>query len=136
MTDSRVITVAPLRWMVFAAGWLAVALGAIGIVVPGLPTTIFMIIGAACFARSSPRFERWLLDLPGVGPQVRAYREGRGMPRRAKIAAIAMMLTAVTISVLVIEPIAVRALVLAVAAIGVWFVGWHVPTAELSPSAS
>ena len=48
-------------------GWVAVAVGAVGIVVPGLPTTVFFIIAASCFARSSPRFERWVLGLPGIG---------------------------------------------------------------------
>ena len=82
----------------FALGWTAVALGVVGIVVPGLPTTGFFVLAAASFARSSPRFEQWVLDLPKVGPLVRDYRAGLGMPRRAKVMAIAMMLTACSIS--------------------------------------
>ena len=75
----------------FVAGWLAVGLGGIGIVVPGLPTTAFFIAAAWCFGRSSPRFERWVLGLPHIGPMVRNYRDGLGMPRRAKVAALSMM---------------------------------------------
>ena len=73
----------------FALGWAAVGIGTIGIVVPGLPTTVFFVVAAACFSRSSPRFEQWVLERPGVGPLVRDYRAGLGMPRNAKVAAIA-----------------------------------------------
>ena len=51
-----------------ALGLISVGVGAIGIIVPGLPTTVFFIIAAACFAKSSPRLERWVLDLPRIGP--------------------------------------------------------------------
>ena len=79
-------------------GWLAVALGGLGVVVPGLPTTGFFVLAAACFARSSPRFERWVLSLPTIGPLVRDHRAGLGMPRRAKVLAIGMMLAACSLS--------------------------------------
>ena len=80
-----------MRWVWFLGGWLAVALGGIGIVVPGLPTTVFFIIAAWCFSRSSPRFEQWVLDLPKIGPMVRDHRAGLGMPRRAKAWAVGTM---------------------------------------------
>jgi len=79
------------RAMWLSIGWISVAVGGIGVVVPGLPTTGFMIFAASCFAKSSPRFEQWVLDLPGVGPHVAAYRAGEGMPKRAKITALVMM---------------------------------------------
>lgn len=70
-------------------GWLAlgfffVALGVIGAVLPLMPTTIFLILAAGCFARSSPRLEAWLLDHPRFGPTLRAWRSDRAIPRRAK----------------------------------------------------
>lgn len=76
------------RWLWLAAGLVCVGLGGIGIVVPGWPTTIFFILAAGAFTRSSPRLESWVLGLPGVGAAVRDYREGHGMPRRAKIVAV------------------------------------------------
>jgi uncharacterized protein len=112
-------------------GWLAVALGGIGIVVPGLPTTGFFVLAAACFARSSPRFERWVLDLPTIGPLVRDYRDGLGMPRRAKAIAITMMLTACVLSSLALGSPVLAAVVLGLGAIGTWYVGWRVPTREV-----
>lgn len=119
----------------FCTGWLAVALGGIGVVVPGLPTTGFMILAAACFARSSPRFERWVLNLPGVGPAVADYRSGLGMPRRAKKAAVSMMAIAIAVSVvLFVDHMALRLGIVALGAVGAWFIIWRVPTAP--PAAS
>lgn len=80
---------APVRWLWAGLGLACVALGGIGVVVPGLPTTIFFIAAAACFTRSSQRLESWVLGLPGVGRAVRDHRAGLGMPRRAKVAAVA-----------------------------------------------
>ena len=113
-----------------AVGWLAVALGTVGIVVPGLPTTGFFVLAAACFARSSPRFEAWVLGLPKVGPLVRDHRAGLGMPRRAKVLAIAVMLAACSLSAWRLgSPLAI--VVIAAGAVGTWYVGWRVPTREV-----
>jgi hypothetical protein len=114
----------------FSLGWLAVALGTIGVVVPGLPTTGFFVLAAACFARSSPRFEQWVLDLPKIGPLVRDHRAGLGMPGRAKAMAITLMLGACTISAVVVGSWPVAVAVLAAGLVGTWYVGWRVPTRE------
>ena len=114
----------------FCAGWLAVAIGGIGVVVPGLPTTGFMIIAAGCFARCSPRFEQWVLDLPGVGQSVADYRSGLGMPKRAKITALSMMALAISISVgLVLHNTAARVTVVIAGLVGAWYIIRRVPTA-------
>ncbi|WP_083490706.1 TonB family protein [Stenotrophomonas humi] len=65
-------------------GMVMVALGIIGALLPVMPTTIFMILAAACFGRSSPRFERWLLQHPQFGPPLRLWREQGAMSARAK----------------------------------------------------
>ena len=112
-------------------GLLLVGIGAVGVVVPGLPSTIFFILAAAAFSRSSTRLERWLLSLPGIGRMVRDYREGLGMRRRAKIAACAMIVVAVGISTgLLIGAWTPRAVVLAAGAVGVAYITWWVPTRE------
>ncbi len=118
------------RLVLMTCGFVAVGLGTVGIVVPGLPTTGFFVLAAACFARSSPRFERWVLDLPGVGPMVRDHRAGLGMPRRAKVVAIAMMLTACVLSSWALGSPAAAAVILGAGAVGTWYVGWRVPTRE------
>jgi len=121
--------VARAAWLV--AGLLAVAVGAIGIVVPGLPTTVCFIVAAWCFSRSSERLERWVLDLPRIGPMVRDHRAGLGMPRRAKVIAIAMIVFAVGLSVTFgIDSWPIRAVVLALGAVGVLYIALRVPTRE------
>ena len=113
------------------AGLLAVALGMIGIVVPGMPTTVCFIVAAWCFSRSSPRLERWVLDLPRIGPLVRDHRAGLGMPRRAKAIAVSMIAVAVALSVTVgINSWPLRLVVLALGAVGIIYIAARVPTRE------
>lgn len=111
-----------------AAGLLAVALGGIGIVVPGLPTTVFFIVAAWCFSRSSPRLEQWVLGLPRVGPMVRDHRAGLGMPRRAKVVAVTMLVVAVLLSLLALDALVAQLLVVLAGAVGAWFILVRVPT--------
>jgi uncharacterized membrane protein YbaN (DUF454 family) len=114
----------------FAGGWVAVAVGGVGIVVPGLPTTVFFIIAAYCFGKSSPRFEQWVLDLPKVGPLVRDHRAGLGMTRTVKRTAITTMWIAIAVSAFVLYDrrwyAAVTAVVLGF--IGTWYILARVPT--------
>lgn len=117
------------RWSWMLAGFVAVAIGSVGIVVPGLPTTVFFVIAAWCFGRSSPRFEQWVLGLPKVGPLVADYRAGLGMPRRAKQIAIAMMSVAVTASAFVNrDRLWLAAVIVACGLVGCATVLWWVPT--------
>lgn len=121
----------PVAWLWFAAGLLAVAVGGVGIVVPGLPTTVFFIVAAACFARCSPRLERWVLELPRIGALVADHRAGLGMPRRSKILAVTMILIASGASgLLAVDNAAVRTLVLVLGVIGASYVLFRVPTRE------
>ncbi len=114
-----------------AVGFGSVGVGGVGIVVPGLPTTVFFIVAAWCFSRSSPRFEQWVLDLPHIGPLVRDYRAGLGMPRRSKVWAISMVWLAVTLSVVLSRERPTIAAVIAVAGvIGTAYIAWRVPTRE------
>ena len=137
MTEPATPTPAPVvrsglprvAWL--AAGMVSVGLGGLGVVVPGLPTTVFFIVAASCFARSSPRFERWVLDLPRIGPMVRDHRAGLGMPRRVKVVALSMMWAAILLSGLALRhrP-AVLAGVLALGLAGSAYILWRVPTRE------
>jgi hypothetical protein len=77
--------------LLIGAGFLFVALAALGAVLPVLPTTPFLLLAAACFARSSPRFYDWLLRNKLFGPLIREWRATRSIPLRAKGVAIVMI---------------------------------------------
>ncbi|KTW09954.1 membrane protein [Sphingomonas sanguinis] len=104
-------------------GWLAlgvfcVGLGIVGALLPLMPTTIFLILAAGCFARSSPRLEAWLLDHPRFGPTLRAWRRDGAMSRRAKGMACSGMAIGYAIFLLTAHPNAVLAIVVAFVMIG------------------
>lgn len=80
-----------IRGVYFAAGGLFLVLGLIGIVVPVMPTTVFVILAAACFARSAPRVEAWLLDHRSFGPGLRAWRRHGAIVPRVKLLALGGM---------------------------------------------
>lgn len=79
----------PVRWLLIALGFASVGVGLIGTVVPGLPTTIFMIIAALCFGRASDRWYRWLVTRKFVGRHFHSMMQGRGLPMRVKMIAVA-----------------------------------------------
>ena len=86
-------------WALVGLGF--VATGAVGVIVPGLPTTPFLLLAAACFARSSPRLYAWLLRNKTFGPMIEDYRAGRGVSARVKATAISIMAAFVTFALLV-----------------------------------
>lgn len=86
------------RYALLVVGWLSVALGVIGIFLPVLPTTPFLLLAAACFVRSSRRFYDWLVTHPRLGPWFRDYLEGNGVPLKAKIYTISTMWLSIGVS--------------------------------------
>jgi uncharacterized protein len=89
-----------LRWALMAFGWLNVVLGVIGIIVPGMPTTVFLLIALWAFSKCSERFQNWLWKHKHLGPPVRAWYEHKVIPPAAKVFAVVMMSTSVLIVVL------------------------------------
>ncbi len=85
-------------------GILMLVLGFIGALLPVMPTTIFLILAAWCFGRSSPRLEAWLLDHPRFGPTLRAWRENGAVPRRIKLIAVSGMLAGYAIFFITVVP--------------------------------
>jgi uncharacterized membrane protein YbaN (DUF454 family) len=80
-----------MKILLITIGCLSVALGVIGIFLPLLPTTPFLLLASACFLRSSPRLHKRLLASPVLGSYIQAYMDGRGIPLRAKILAFLLL---------------------------------------------
>jgi len=91
-----------LRLLFLLLGCLFVAVGVAGAFLPLLPTTPFMLLAAACFARASPRFYNWLLNTRTFGPPILEWRLHRSIRYRTKLIAIATMAATLTISVMLV----------------------------------
>ena len=83
------------RTILISLGWLCVGLGFIGVFVPGVPTTIFLIIALWAFTKSSEKLRHWLLNHKRFGPILNNWQEHKVVPRRAKILMVVLMSLAV-----------------------------------------
>ena len=83
------------RLILLIVGWLCVGLGFVGIFVPGIPTTIFLIIALWAFARSSKKFHAWLLNHQRFGPILRNWESHKVVPIRAKIIMVILQILVV-----------------------------------------
>ena len=96
------------RWLFTLLGLVALALGALGVVLPVLPTTPFVLLAAACFARSSPRLHRWLLRSRVFGPTIQRWQENHCVSRRTKLVAFGLIAVTFAISIGVVSHPAAR----------------------------
>jgi len=87
------------RWAWTAGGAIFLAAALVGVAVPVLPTTPFLLLATACFLRGSARMHRWMLANRWFGDYLRRYREGRGIPLRTKLGAIALLWATIGLSV-------------------------------------
>jgi uncharacterized membrane protein YbaN (DUF454 family) len=117
-----------LRILLLGVGLLATALGVLGIFLPLLPTVPFLLLGAACFARSSPRCYKWLLAHPRLGPLVYDYLDGNGLPLRAKVWSILLLWTTISLSVLLFSSVLAIKLALFAVTVGVTLYLLRLPT--------
>lgn len=118
------------RIILIIIGWLAVALGTLGIFLPLLPTTPFILLAAWCFARSSPRFHRWLLYRSWFGGYLRHWQEYRAMPPGAKPRAVAMILLTFALSLWLVNHTWVRILLLIILTCLLIFM-WRIPVVDV-----
>ena len=120
-----------LKWLWVFLGCLFVGLGAIGAVIPGMPTTVFLVLAAACFIRSSQKLYDWLIANKTFGPYLKDYREGKGIPLKAKIVALIMIVGFVSFAVFyAIEVKPIKILVGLIGLIGFLYVSFIVPAAK------
>lgn len=91
--EEAALVCTPARYLLIGLGWFNVALGVIGIFLPLMPTTVFLLIAIWLFSKSSVRFQRWLYDHPRLGGPLRAWHTHGVIPNKAKLAALGMMST-------------------------------------------
>lgn len=117
-----------MRGLYWAAGSVSLALGVLGVLLPGLPTTPFVLLAAACYAKASPRLHAWLLNHRLTGPMLRDWEAHRSLTRRTKTISVVSMLVMVSFSIWSFRGrlIAQLALVL-LGVIGAWVV-LRIPT--------
>ncbi len=129
--EVRVLRHPLLRVAFVAAGFVAVGLGVVGYIVPGMPGTVFFLIATWFFAQSSPRFYNWVMNHRLIGPLIRDYRAGKGIPRWVKWYASILILGVSSFSAWLVGVkrgnTVVGVLIVLTALFGVWYVS-HVPT--------
>ncbi len=89
-----------LKILLIITGSVSLSLGIIGIAVPGLPTTPFLLLSAACYLRSSSRLYQWITNHKIFGEYIKIYHEKKAMTMRSKIISLAMMWTMITVSII------------------------------------
>ncbi|MCE0488893.1 DUF454 family protein [Pantoea sp. Mb-10] len=117
------------RLLLLSLGWLAIALGTLGIVLPLLPTTPFMLLAAWCFARSSPRFHHWLMWRSPFGRYLRHWQQHRAMPPGAKGRAIALIAISFALSLYLVKVLWVRVMLLILLLTLLFFL-WRIPVVD------
>jgi uncharacterized membrane protein YbaN (DUF454 family) len=119
------------RWLLFVAGFLCLGLGGIGVILPGLPTTPFVLLAAYFFARSSPTMHERLLSNKVFGPMILEWNQHRSVPLRAKILAVTMIaLVGGALVIFILDKLWLRLIVIAtLSTVSIWLI-----TRPTSPS--
>jgi uncharacterized membrane protein YbaN (DUF454 family) len=117
------------RRLYYAAGMVFLSIGFLGIILPVLPTTPFLLLASYCFARSSPKLEAWLRRTPYFGPLIRDWEVHRGVRPRVKASAIAIVVLVIYITVVFSNaPVWAKWSAVGLAGIGVACILFIVPT--------
>ncbi|VTU00599.1 Uncharacterized conserved protein OS=Janthinobacterium sp. (strain Marseille) GN=mma_3498 PE=4 SV=1: DUF454 [Gemmataceae bacterium] len=124
----------PVRVLYAGAGAGFVGVAYLGVLLPGLPTTPWVLLASYCFSKSSPRLERWLRRSPVFGPLLRDWVEHRGIRRPVKVLAVCLVATVVTLSIAFGRvPVWVKCVIGGLAAVGVCTITFAVPTIPRRP---
>ena len=107
------------RWVLIITGSFFTGLGILGIFLPLLPTTPFLLIAAACYIRSSEKFYNWLINNKWLGNYIKNYIEGKGFPLKVKVLSISLLWITIGYSVVFVVHIFLIRVILILIAIGV-----------------
>ncbi len=118
-----------IKFLLISAGTLCLALGVIGVVVPGLPTTPFLLLAAGLYVRSSDRLYQWLIRNPWLGRYISQWQKEKGLSLKSKVSSIILMWAMITISVIFfVNSPALRLIIAFVGFIGTAVMGFIIPT--------
>jgi len=118
-----------LRGLLLLVGTISLVLGTVGLFLPILPTTPFLLLAAACYMRSSERMYKWLLGNRWFGEYIKNYQSGRGIPKKTKIIALSVLWVTILYSTFfVVEEILIAQVVLIIIAFGVSIHLIRIPT--------
>ncbi len=117
--NKRQVTSNLSRWVLIITGSFFMGLGILGIFLPLLPTTPFLLIAAACYIRSSEKFYNWLINNKWLGNYIKNYLEGKGVPLKVKVLSISLLWITIGYSVVFIVHIFLIRVILILIAIGV-----------------
>ena len=107
-----------LRVVLIIAGTLFVGLGDLGIILPVLPTTPFLLLAAACYARSSDKFYNWLLNNKWFGRYIKNYRDGKGIPIKTVVLSISLLWITIIFSVVfIVHNVFIRVILIIIAVV-------------------
>lgn len=124
---------AAIRVVLAVVGTAALVIGVVGLVVPVLPTTPFLLLAAACYARSSQRLYRWLLGQPALGPIIADWRRSRSLPPGVRRRALIAVGATFAISMILVDSWILRAILAAVGVILAAFLA-RIPTSDPAPA--
>ncbi len=118
-----------IRYLWISLGSIFVGVGFVGVFVPGLPTTIWLILAAGCYIRSSERLYNWLIENKLFGKYIKNYYDGLGMPRNSKVLAVSSITLFCTLAIIFFISIMwIKILVFFVGISGILFILLKVPT--------
>lgn len=126
--ETNIVSNMLLRVLLIIAGTISLGLGIIGIVVPILPTTPFLLLAAACYSKSSNRFYNWLMNNRWFGKYIRNYREGKGIPLKMKIYTTVLLWATILVSSIFFVDILFVRIILILIAIAVSIHILHIKT--------
>lgn len=111
------------RLFLTIAGLLSLSLAIIGIFLPLIPTTPLLLLAAACFIRSSNRLYEWLITNKHLGPYIKNYREGKGIPLSAKVIGVTLLWCSMLFTIIFVVPLFIIKILLAgIGGYFTWFI--------------
>ncbi len=93
----------PFRLLLTASGWVSLALGIIGIFLPLLPTTPFVLLSAYCFSKSSPRLHSWLINQPRLGPMIQNWEQQGSISQNAKVTSTVLIVSFFSLTLVLVN---------------------------------